>query len=105
MKPTPSIASARWLSRYDRPNRGDDLFPRVNFEFQPRRSGNFFGGGDSPSRRPGFTSLAKEVLRADASRSFRLESIVLGVVTLVSLWPIAVMVHEVIRLLKSAGSF
>ena len=31
-----------------------------------------FGGNDTPWRRPNFTALAKEVLRADASRSFRL---------------------------------
>jgi len=39
-------------------------------------------------------------LRADASQSFRLESAVLGFVTLVAAWPIAVMIHEVIRLLR-----
>ena len=100
MRPTPNIASARWLSRYDRQNRGDDLFPRVNFEFQPHRFGGSFGGGDSPWRRPGFTGLAKEVLRADASRSFRLESTVLAFVALVCAWPIGLMIHEVIRLLK-----
>jgi hypothetical protein len=100
MKPNPDAAPVRWLSRYDRPNRGDNSFPRVDFEFQPRRFGGFFGGGDSPSRRPGFTGLAKEVLRADASHSFRLESAILGFVTLVCAWPIAIMIHEVIRLLK-----
>src|SRR6266404_3887102 len=100
MSPTPKMASARWRSRYDRPNRGDDSFPHINFEFQPRRFGGSFGGGDSPSRRPGFTGLAQEVLRADASRSFRLESAVLGFVALVCAWPIGLMIHEVIRLLK-----
>lgn len=100
MSPTSSTTSARWLSRYDRRNRGDDSFPRVNFEFQPDRFGGSFGGDDSPSRRPGFTGLAKEVLRADASRSFRLESAVFGLVTLVCAWPIGLMIHEVIRLLR-----
>ena len=37
---------------------------------------------------------------ADASRSFRLEAAVLGLVTLVCVWPIAIMIGEVIRLLK-----
>ncbi len=100
MKPHPNLASARWLARYDRLDRGDDSFPRVAFEFQPRRFGGFFGGNDSPWRRPGFSSLANQVLRADASRSFRLETAVLGFVTLVCAWPIAVMIHEVIRLLR-----
>ncbi len=36
----------------------------------------------------------------DASRSFRLETAVLGFVTLVCAWPIAIMIREVIRLLK-----
>jgi hypothetical protein len=100
MSPTPNMVSARWLSRHDHPTRVDDSFPRVNFEFQPRRFGGSFGGGDSPSRRPGFTGLANEVLRADASCSFRVESAVLGFVTLVCAWPIGLMIHEVIRLLK-----
>lgn len=100
MRPNPNTASVRWLSRFDRPNRGENSFPRVDFEFQRRRSGGFFGGGDLPSRRPGFTELAKEVLRADASHSFRLESALLGFVTLVCAWPIGLMIHEVIRLLK-----
>jgi hypothetical protein len=100
MKPKPSVASAKWLSRYDRLNRGDDSFPRFAFEFQPRRFGGSFGGSDSPWRRPGFSLLANEVLRADASRSFRLEAAVLGFVTLVCAWPIAVMIREVVRLLR-----
>ena len=69
-------------------------FPRLAIDFQPRRFDGSFGGNDTPWRRPNFTALAKEVLRADASRSFRLESAVLAFVTIVSAWPIAVMIHE-----------
>jgi len=100
MKPNPNLASARWLSRYDRPDRFDDSFPRVAFEFQPRRFDGSFGGSDLPWPRPGFSRLAREVLLTDASRSFRLETAVLGLVSLVSAWPIAIMIGEVIRLLK-----
>jgi hypothetical protein len=100
MKPNPNRASARWLSRYDRLDRGVDSFPRVACEFQPRRFGGSYGGGGLPWRRPGFSGLAKQVLVADASRSFRLETAILGFVTLVSAWPIAVMLREVIRLLR-----
>jgi hypothetical protein len=61
------------------------------------------GGSAIPSaavaRAPAASALAKEVLRADASQSFRLESAVLGFVALVSAWPIAIMIQEVIRLL------
>ena len=101
MKPNHKVESVKWLSRYDNPNRRGGSFPRITFEYQPRReSGSTFGSGGSPARRPGFTRLANEVLRSDASRSFRVETAVLGFVTLVSAWPIAVMIREVIRLLK-----
>jgi hypothetical protein len=94
MKPSPNMTPARWLSRHDRRARDGD-FPDVAFEFQPRRFSGSFGGG-LPWRRPGF----REVLRSDASRTFGVETAVLGVLTLVSAWPIAIMIHEVIRLLK-----
>ena len=100
MKPHPDLASFRWLSRHDRPNDAHAPVPLVACDFQPRRFGGSFGGSGLPWRRPNFSSLAKEALRADASRSFRLESAVLGFITLVSAWPIAVMIREVIRLLK-----
>ena len=100
MKPNPSLASARWLSRYDRFSKGEDSFPRIVFEFQPRRFDGSFGGSGLPWRRPGFSGLAREVLLAEASRSFRLETAILGFVTLVCAWPIAVMIREVIRLLQ-----
>jgi hypothetical protein len=100
MKPEPNVASARWLSHYERLDRKDEPFPRVAFEFQPRRFGGSFGWSDLPQRRPGLSRLAREVLLADASRNFRLESAVLGLVSLVCAWPIAIMIGEVIRLLK-----
>ena len=100
MKPLLDVVPSRWLSRYDRRPLKRGRFPRLAVDFQPRRFDVSFGGDNSPWRRPNFTGLAKEVLRADASRSFRLESAVLGFVTIVSAWPIAIMIHEVIRLLK-----
>jgi hypothetical protein len=99
MKPSPNMAPARWLSRHDRLARDSDSFPGFAFEFQPRRFGGSNGGG-LPWRRPGFSRLAREVLRSDASRIFATETAVLGFVTLVSAWPIAIMVREVIRLLR-----
>src|SRR6266545_4091370 len=98
MKPLLDVAPSRWLSRYDRQPGARGRFPRFAVDFQPRRFDGSFGGNDSPWRRPNFSGL-KEVLRADASRGFRLESAVLAFVAIVSAWPIAVMIHEVIRLL------
>jgi hypothetical protein len=100
MKPLLDVGPSRWLSRYDRRPAADGRFPRFEVDFQPRRFDGSFGGNDLPGRRPNFSSLAKEVLRSDASRSFRLESAVLGFVTIVTAWPVAIMIHEVIRLLK-----
>jgi len=100
MKPNLKVASARRFSRDDRSEDHGASFPRIEFGFQSGDFGNSNGGGSWPPRRPGFTKLAREVLRADASQSFRLESAVLGFVTLVAAWPIAVMIHEVIRLLR-----
>ena|SRR6266446_3415394 len=100
MKPNHTLESVRWLSRYDDPNRRGGLFPPVTFEYQPRREGDSRFGGGAPAPRPGFSRLAREALRADASRSFAVETAVLGLVALVSAWPIVLMIHEVIRLLK-----
>jgi len=99
MKPCSKAAADGWLSRHDRvvPEQIPGL--RITCEFQPNRFGDF-GGGGLPWRRPNFSRLATEVLRADASRSFRVESAVLGFVSLVAAWPVAVMIHEVIRLLR-----
>lgn len=98
MKPQLTPSRARWLSRYDETSAGRGLAPLIEWDFQTRRFGNSFGS-DLPERRPGFSALAKEVLRANASQRFRLESAVLGFVALVSAWPIAIMIQEVIRLL------
>ena len=100
MKLLLDVGRSRWLSRYDRRPAARDRFLPLAIDFQPRRFDGSFGGNDAPWRRPNFSGLAKEVLRADASRSFRLESAVLAFVTIVSAWPVAVMIHEVIRLLK-----
>lgn len=100
MKPNLKVASARRFSRDDRLDNQGASFPRIEFSFQIGDFGDSDGGGSWPPRRPGFTRLAREVLRTDASQSFRLESAVLGFITLVAAWPIAVMIHEVIRLLR-----
>ena len=103
MKPNDEVESVKWLSRYGGPNRSGGSFPRIAFEFQARREGGFNYGGGQPPRPPGFTRLAREVFRRDESRTFRLERAVLGFVTLATAWPIAVMIYEVIRLLKNGG--
>ena len=100
MKPQPDAAALRELSHHDRRPRRTTSFPRIDCEFQPRRFGNSFDDSDWPRRRPGLSQLTQEVLRADASRSFRLETAVLSFVALVCAWPIAIMIHEVYRLLK-----
>ena len=99
MKPQVHSLTVRRFSRHDRLSARKASILRSDFEFQPPRFGGSFGGNDSPWGRPNFNRLAKEVLRADASRRFRLETAVLGFVTLISAWPIAIMIHEVIRLL------
>ena len=100
MKPQPDAAALPKLSHHDGRQRRATSFPRIDCEFQPRRFGNSFDGSDWPRRRPGLSQLTREVLRADASRRFRLETAVLGFISLVCAWPIAVMIHEVYRLLK-----
>jgi hypothetical protein len=100
MKPLLDVGRSRWLSRYDHGPAARGRFPRLAIDFQPRRFDGSFGGNDLPWRRPNFSGLAKEVLRSDASRGFRLESAVLAFVTIVTAWPVAIMIHEVIRLLK-----
>jgi hypothetical protein len=100
MKDGPKVAPNRWLSRYDRRSAQVSSFPLVENEFQPRRFGISFGGNDGPGRLPNFSRLAREVLRSDASRSFRVETAVLGFVSLVAAWPVAMMIREVIRLLR-----
>jgi hypothetical protein len=103
MKTQVHSLAARRFARHDRLPTGKASILRPDFEFQPPRFGGSFGGNDSPSGRSNFNRLAREVLRADASQSFRLERAVLGFVTLVSAWPIAIMIYEVIRLLSQSG--
>src|SRR2546423_1242953 len=98
MKPDHQVESVKWLSRYDDPNRRGS-FPRIAFEYQARRENSSFGS-DHPVRRPGFSLLAREVLGANARRTLGRETALFGFVTLVSAWPLAVMIREVIRLLK-----
>ena len=102
MKPQVHFLTGRRFSRHDRFSARKASILRPDFEFQPPRFGGWFGGNDSPWGRPNFNRLAKEVLRADASQRFRLETAVLGFVTLISAWPIAIMIHEVIRLLTQS---
>jgi hypothetical protein len=100
MKSGPKVAPNRWLSRYDRPLHCATSFPPLENEFHPGRFGVSFGGNDGPGRLPNFSRLAREVLHSDASKSFRVETAVLGFVSLVAAWPIAMMIHEVVRLLR-----
>ncbi|MEO8440183.1 MAG: hypothetical protein ABI540_08180 [Spartobacteria bacterium] len=100
MKSSHPVVSVKRLSRHDSGTQRHSLLQSVVCELQPRRDAGFSFDGGGPARRPGFSRLAREVLLSDASRSFRLETAVLGFVTLVSLWPIAIMIHEVVRLLK-----
>ena len=101
MKPAaPDLFPVRQSPHADQDERERGFFPAPEFGFQPRRFGDFFGGYGRPRRRPGFSALAWEVLRADASRTFPLETAVLGFITLVAAWPVAAMIREVIRLLK-----
>ncbi len=100
MKHQADVAPAHGSSRHEHRAPRKPSFLRIDCEFQHRRFGNSFDGSELPGRRPNFTRLAREVLLVDGSRSFRLESAVLGFVSLVCAWPIAVMIHEVYRLLK-----
>src|SRR5690348_12392634 len=100
MKPQLTPSRARWLSRFDETSADHRTTLLLEWNFQAPRFGRSFGGGDSPQRRPGFSALAKEVLRPDTNRRFRLETAVLGLVAVISAWPIATMIHEVIRLLQ-----
>ena len=100
MKHQAEVGPVHRPSRHDGRARRTRAFPRIDCAFQPRRFGNSFDGSDSPRRRPGFTLLTREVLLTDASRSVRLETAVLGFVSLICAWPIVIMIHEVIRFLR-----
>lgn len=100
MKPVFSAEPPRRLARHDHTRARHDPLPAISHRYQPPRDGGFYYGDGEPKRRTSFSLLTDQVLREDASRSFRLESAVLALVSLVSAWPIAVMIHEVIKLLK-----
>ncbi|MGI8889481.1 MAG: hypothetical protein ACR2G0_01695 [Chthoniobacterales bacterium] len=88
-------------SRHDARDRRSERLLSVSCHFQTGRDGDGFSfPGNNPERRPNFSGLAREALRADASRSFIVETIVFGFVTLVSFWPIGIMIREVYRLLR-----
>ncbi len=94
MKHEPQVGSTRWLSRYDRPSRRENSFPRVDGEFQPRREGNWFGDGDWPPRRREFYREARATLRADSKRDLWLEGFIFGLVSVVCVWPLATVIHQ-----------
>ncbi len=101
MKANHTPQSVNRFCRYDDPNRRGISQPHVEFNYQtPRPDRVTFGGGPPRPRRSNFSLLANEVLRSDASRSHPLEAALLAFVTLVSAWPMAVMIHEVVRLLR-----
>ncbi len=100
MKANGSVESVKRLSRHDDPNQRGGSFPRVAYDYQStKESGTSFGRG-LPMEQSGINRLARQVLRSDASRTFWLESTVLGLITAVSAWPIVLMIREVMRLLK-----
>ncbi len=105
MKPNHEVELAKRLSRHDKPNRRRASFPRVAFAFQAPRGDGFNYGGDRPNRPRGFTQLAREVFRRDARRSFGVETIVLGTLTLATAWQIADMLREVFVVLKNGGIY
>jgi hypothetical protein len=105
MKPNHEVELAKRLSRDDSPSRRGDSFPRIGFAFQAPRGGDFHYGGGRPNRPRGFTQLAREVFRRDARRSFAVETIVLGTITLATAWQIADMLREVFVVLKNGGIY
>lgn len=94
MKHQPDIATARWMSRYDRRPRSHVWFPRLECEFQSRRGPEWFGDGEWPPRRGKFYRDARAALRADSSRTLWLEGVVFGLVAIVCAWPIATVIHQ-----------
>ena len=104
MRSIQKLESVKWLSHYDDPNpRRSGLFARVEYRFQEGWSkgpGDWSFGGGAPRGRSALNRLTQEVLRGDASRSFGIETAVLALITLVSAWPIAIMISAVIGLLE-----
>ena len=105
MKPNYEVELAKRLSREDNPSRRDGSFPRIAFAFQAPRGDGFNYGGGRPNRPRGFTQLARQVFRRDARRSFGVETIVLGTITVATAWQIAEMLREVFVVLKNGGIY
>ena len=96
------IDSVKCLSRHDEPGRRSPSFPRIEYQFHAGwgRGPNGYSFGDgAPARRSALNRLTQEALGSDANRSFRIETAVLALITIVSAWPIAIMISAVIRLL------
>jgi hypothetical protein len=100
MKPQREFGPSRRRACHDGRDTARRSLIEIERNYHPGRFRNYFGGQGSPWRRPSFSSLAKEALRADANRTFALETAVLGFITVVSAWPIAIMIQEVIRLIR-----
>jgi len=105
MKPNYEVELAKRLSRYDDPNRRGRSFPPIAFEFQAPRGDGFNYGGGRQNRPQGFTQLAREVFRRSSRRTFGVEMVVLGTITLATAWQIAEMLREVFIVLKNGGIY
>ena len=105
MKPNYEVELANRSSRYDNLNRRAGSFPRIAFEFQAPRGGDFSYGGGRPNRPRGFTQLAREVFRRDTRRTFGIETVVISTITLATAWQIADMIREVFVVLKNGGIY
>jgi len=105
MKPNYEVELANWLSRYDNLNRRASSFPRIAFEFQAPRGGDFNHGGGRPNRPRGFTQLAREVFCRDTRRTFGIETVLISTITLATAWQIADMIREVFVVLKNGGIY
>jgi hypothetical protein len=104
MKPNYEVELAKRLSRDDDQKRRDS-FPRIAFAYQAPREGGFNYGGGRPNRPRGFTDLAREVFRRDLRRTFGVETVVLGTITLATAWQIGAMLREVFIILKNGGIY
>ena len=102
MKPNYEVELANRLSRYGNLNRRAGSFPRIAFEFQAPRGGDFNYGGGRPNRPRGFTQLAREVFCRDTRR---IETVVIVTITLATAWQIADMIREVFVVLKNGGIY
>jgi hypothetical protein len=97
MKPQREFRFPSRATRYEGAALARSSPVNVECEFHSGGFRDYFGGQGSPGRRPGFNSLAKEALRANGSRTFRVEAAVLGLLAMLAAWPMAMMIHEVIH--------